>query len=470
MKIAKKFKSNPLRWHWVVFGAVCLLAYLFFVHPDVIETSNHSYLLLDSIFKGRFLDFYNYVMEHPFQKNLYYINNAHYNIVIYAIFAIAELPVFIFNAIFGTAINEPLLYYIGKLVSLGFFVTCIPLVRRIASQLGFSNTDSHWASFFFATFPPAFFSAVVMGQYDTLCLFFLLLGFSHWLKGNYWAFTLWFGVGAACKFFPLLVFIPLLLLVEKRPLHLLKYGAASLWLVAPTTLLYMGRTGDMSLFNDLMISRLFAAKIPAAVNISIFPLLLFVLFIACYLYTPAKQLLAKTGLWACLASFGLLFMFVNWHPQWFILIAPFLVLTTFAEKERVPWFWLNIALSAGFFILCATAYAYQLEANLLDFGLVGIITNLLTSSSPGYNSISFYYNLLPVILALPMVLVGGVLTANVLLKAPGKNGTLASRLAAGNAALTTSKYGWFAWGVFAGGTAIWLLPTLFTWLKCFNFL
>lgn len=472
ISLVQKIKKHPLWVHWLIFGVVCLVFYLLFVHPDVIETANHSYLLLDSLFKGRFLDFYNYVMEHPFGKNLYYINNAHYNIVIYIIFAVAELPVFLFNSIFGTAVNEPLLYYIGKLVSTGFFFACLPVIKRIALQLGFSEQDSNWAPLFFAAMPPAFFSAIVMGQYDSLCLFFLLMGFLNWLRGKPLAFTLWFGVGAACKFFPLLLFVPLLLLIEKRPLHIIKYGLLSLWLVAPTTLLFLGRTGDMGTFNNLMMERLFAVKMPAAANVAVFPLLFLLLCFACYLWAPKPQALARTGLWACLAAFGILFLFVSWHPQWLILITPFLIFSAFAEKNRTPWFWLNLAFSVGFFLFCALGYPHQLEANLFDFGLPGIITGMQTTSiAAGYNSISFYYNsLLAVINILPMALVGGGLIAYTLFTFPGKNGTPANRLSGDAQTLAPAHLGRFLWGGFGAGIAVWLLPTLFTWFKCFGLL
>lgn len=472
MKLIASFKKNPLRWQWVAFGVVTLFCYLFFVHPDVIETANHSYLLLDSTFKGRFFDFYNFVIEKPFGKTLYYINNAHYNIVIYIIFAIFELPVYIITNVFHLGINEPLLYYIGKFVSLGFFIACIPVVKKIALELGFSELDSHWASFFFALFPPAFFSAVIMGQYDTLCLFFLLVGFLYWLRNDMWKFVFWFGLGAACKFFPLFLFIPLLLLKEKRILHIIKYGICSLWLVIPTTLLFFGRTGDMSAFNDVMIERLFAAKISAAMNVSVFPILFLLVCFVCYLWKPAKERLPKIGLWVCLAVLSILFFFVDWHPQWLILLAPFMVLTTFAEKNRLPWFLLDIIFSIGFFILCAIVHPNQLEANLFDFGLIGIITNLRTTSNiVGYNSISFYYNtVFPIIGAIPMVLIGGTFIAQTILKRPTSSGTLATRLSKDDPSLTVTHYGWMAWILFGVSISVWLLPTIYTWLKCFNIL
>lgn len=461
----KKIKEHPLRLHWFIFAGLCVLAYLFFVHPDIIETSNHSYLLLDSTFKGRFLQFYNDVMARPFGKELYYTNFAHYNILVYIIFAIVQLPVFIFNVIFNTY-YEPLFYFVGKLVSAGFFIACIPQVRKLAQQLGVSQENSRWAALFFALLPPVFFSSMVMGQYDTICLLFILLGLRQWLKGNNLACALLLGAGACAKFFSLLLLVPLILLSEKRPLHILKNGLASLWLLVPTTLLFWGRTGDMSLFNNIMIDRLFAAKFG---SIPLFPLLYFVLCVAAYLHKPKDDATkARGGVWLCLAAFGLLFFFVDWHPQWLVLIAPFMVLTTFMEKNKAPWFFVDILFSAGFFLICALTHAHELEANLLDWGLIGLLGGLRTTNHP-YNPIAFYLALVPVLPALPTVLFGGGLISHVGFKLPFGGSTLASRLS-GQTETPQKTLPIYLWLVFGLGMAVWFLPTMFTWLKCFSIL
>ena len=463
----EKWKKLPLRRHWLVFGLLCAAAYTLFAHPDVIETSNHAYVLLDSLFKGRFFHFYNDVMAQPFGKDLYYINFAHYNIAVYLIFAVAELPVFLFNLIFGTY-HEPLLYFIGKLVSAGFFFACIPLVKNIAEALGLKNDTPHWAALFFALSPPVFFSCVVMGQYDSICLFFTLLGVWHYLRGNTIACAFWLGAGAGGKFFSLLLLVPLVLLAEKRPLHILKHGAVSLWLLLPTSLLFWGRTGDMGAFTNIMISRLFAAKLPAASDVSIFPLLYCCLCILAYLWQPRREDRGRIALWLCLAVFSALFLFVAWHPQWLVLLMPFLVLATFLEKKQEVWFFADMALSAGFFLFCFVTHPRQLEANMLDYGLLAALTdNRIGFLDPAPNPVLFYLNLLPVVSALPMVLFGGALLCHMVFKFPAPGGTPAARLAREGSNTPAKILPRYLWAVFCLPMAAWLLPTLFTWIKAF---
>lgn len=470
VSLLKKYKEAPLHNHWLVFAVLGAFALAFFVHPDVIETANHSYVMLDGLFKGRFLQFYNDVMAQPFGTNLYYINYAHYNIFIYIIFGIVELPVYLFNLIFGTAINEPLLYFIGKLVSAGFFAACLPLVHKIALELGLKPQTANLAALAFALSPPAFFSTFVMGQYDSICLFFLLLGLLYWLRGNLLGCAFMLGAGGAAKFFSLLVLVPLVLLREKRPLHILKYGLVSLWLLLPTGLLFAGRTGDMGLFNNIMLERLFAASLPAGRAFPLYPTLYLILCVAAYLWRPSRERLGCIGLWMCLAVLGGIFLFTYWNAQWVVLLAPFVVLTTLLEKERRGWFWLSILSAAGYFLLCFTSFAGQLEANLLDSGVLGLLTGLSTALV-AHNNVAFYLNLLPAVSALGMVLFGGALLCHILFKLPLKAGTPASRLAnAGDKATVVEASPKYIWLSFAAGMAIWLLPTLFTWCKAFGFL
>src|SRR5699024_11596696 len=39
--------------------------------------------------------------------------------------------------------------------------------------------------------------------------------------------------------------------------------------------------------------------------------------------------------------FSLLFLLVQWHPQWLILLTPFLILSTWQAQNRTPWLVMN---------------------------------------------------------------------------------------------------------------------------------
>lgn len=464
-----KLAAPPKRMHWIIAAIFAAAALLLFIHPDVIETANHSYLFLESIFSGRLLHFYEDVMLHD--NSLYYINNAHYSIVIYLIFGLCELPVFIICKLFNLAVNEVLLYFIGKLVSAGFFVAGLAVLYKIALQIGVTQAKSQWAILFCFLWPPAFFACFIMGQYDSICLLFILLALLYWLRGNMLRFSLWIGVGVACKFFPLLLVVPLVLLVEKRLLPILKYGLLTLWLTLPLNLLYVNRDGDMGFFNQLMANRIFQTRVELSTAVPLFPLLFVVLCVAAYMWHPKTEAARNTaGLWLCLTVLCLLFVTIEWHPQWLILIAPFVVLTSMQQKNRFVWLCIDILFSVGFFMALAFNFPNQFEANLLNQGLVGLLSGLNTALVNAKNSINFYYNLMPLASSFPPVLYAGALISQFVFKMPTAQGTLGTRLSGGKQSVYEQNPAMLLWVGFGLSIMVWLVPTLLTWLKCFSFI
>ena len=404
---------------------LCALFYFITGHDDLLETSNHAWLLLECIEKGQFLDYYNVVMAH--QNALYYVNNAHYNILCYLLYGLWQLPLYLIHRLGGIAVGEIFRMFWCKAVGVAAFAASAVLLHKIALELGCSKKDAHFIPLYFVLEPIAFFAVLVMGQYDSLCLVFLLAAVLAWLQGRMWRFALLGGVALVFKFFPLLLILPLLVLAEKRPLRCAAYAAAGFWLYLPTALLFRGRTGDMSVFNDEVIQRIFAAQLPGGIDdLPIYLILYACLLLGCYLYRPADKAAAHRLMpWLGLAVYGLLFVFVGWHPQWLLLLSPFVVLTTFAQKQRAPWLYLNIILFAGFWMSTCYNFPGQLEKNLFYWGALGGVLGTLLE---GGNSFSFFLNLIPYTAQLAAVAFAAPLLASILFKFPLQGTSLGDRL------------------------------------------
>lgn len=449
-------------------------AFLFMSHPDLWETANHSYVLLESLFSGRGLDFYRVVAEHG--NTYYYVNNANYNIAVYLIFGAWELPVFLFNRLFGLALNESFLWFWAKLVSAGFFVGCGVMLRRLALLLGMDRQTASLAGLFFVFDPVAFFSPMAMGQYDTLCLFFILWALCWYVKGDLVRFSLVIGAGAACKFFALLVFVPLLLLAEKRIRRLVLDGLCALWLLLPTTLLFRHRMADAPVFTQTMIDRLFKLNADTGIRgVSVFTLGYALLVFAALLCTPKNdERKNRVALYFCLASFGWLFLCIYWHPQWLILLSAFIVLTTFEEKNRAPWFWLDLALAAGYYLNCFYEYPNQTGAVLFDGGLLGLaFGRTVAGCGTRWVLLSTFLEKIPYVWVLTPVLFCGAILANLIFKLPLPDGTPAERLcadrgrhAAASDRLSLRFYGYLRFGV--GFVLVWLVPAVLEALNAFT--
>ncbi len=452
---------RELRWHWLAAGLLALAAFFCFVHYDLWETSAHSALFLESIFTGEPRSFYGLVAagNNPYD----YVNNANYNPAMYSVFALAELPVYLLYRALGSLPPQALLGFVAKAVCAAFYAGCVLLMPALGKVAGLSEKDAAYAALFFALWPPAFFSCFVMGQYDVICLFLMLAGFLCWTQGWMWPFALFFGAAFAAKSFPALLFLPLLLLREKRPLRLLLYGGASLWLLLPTGLLYRGLTLGAADFNTLMAQRLFATRLMGGREIPLFALLFGLLCVVCWFWRPAQEKMVRSGLWLGLCTFGLLFLLAEWHPQWLILLTPFVVLTTLLEKQRIYWFFADILFCLGFFLVTAAAFPAQAEANMLYFGLPGRLFGFVFG---GAGIMQKLVGLWPLAAYLPMAVFGAAVLAQMVLKMPLPGGTPAARLCGGEGfpgALGQKSLGFYAWAVFLVGLGLcWLAPLLWT--------
>ncbi len=451
----------------LLFVLAFAFAYLFFSHPDLWETANHSYVFLESLFSGHFRDFYSICAQH--NNTYYYINNANYNIVIYIIFGIWELSIFIINQLLHMPMNEQFMIMWAKAVPVAFYIGCGIMFNRLCKELDMDNVKASTATLFFLFNPISFFSPMIMGQYDTLCLFFMLWALTYYIKKDMNRFSFIIGLGAVCKFFPLLIFVPLVLLAEKRIFHILKYGAISLWLYIPTTLIFWGRTGDAKVFTQAMIDRMFLLTISTGTRgVSVFTLVYALVVFACFMYGGSKKddkIYKYMSVYIPLVCFGALFNSIYWHPQWLVLIVPFIVATTFMQKQgNVAWFYLDVVLAFGFFINSFYLFPNQIECVLFSGGIMTYIFNVNIAAAT-YNKVNFYLNLVPYLATISPVAFAGSILANILFKLPLNGQTISDKLFT-NDGYDNFPLKLYGYGIFVVGLGcIWFLPTLFEYLK-----
>ena len=456
--------AAPTRREYTLFALLLAAAYLLFAHPDILETARHAYILLRSTFDGQFLEFYNNTLTRVYGYD--YSNAAHYNIAVYLLYAVWELPLYGLEKLTGMAFSDVTLALWCKAIGVAAYLGCGFLMGKLAAAFGCEENACAWAPLAFWLNPIAFFTVGIMGQYDSLCLFFVLLALFLYKQKRLWAFSLVMGAGMVCKFFPLFLLLPLLLLVEKRPLRVLGYTAASFWLYLPTALLFHGRTGDASYFNGLMTDRLFAQQFPGGVmGASYIGIAMAVLCLVAWLYTPRDEdSFSAAVLYIGLAVFGVLFLFVLWHPQWLLLLVPFVVLTTLRQKSGAPLLLADAVLATGFILITLSMWPLALEGDMLDFGVLWYALGTPYSLAEG-RAVSFYLGLIPHLTQLIPVCFYGALLAELLFKLPLPGGKVLAERLAGPKAAAQSLRNW-VWGAFAvvlGG--VWLLPVLFAYLK-----
>lgn len=442
------------------FTAAFVFAFFFMSHPDLWETANHSYVFLESVFSGNFMNFYEFCAAH--NNTYYYLNVANYNIMIYILFGLWELPVFIFNHIFGLPLNEMFIIYWAKVVSVSFYIGCGYMVKKLCCELGIKEEQARLAALFFLFNPVAFYSPMAMGQYDTLCLFFTLWALCCYVKEDMAKFSIIIGAGIVFKFFPLLILIPLVLLKEKKLIDIVKYGCMSLWLYIPTTLLFWGRTGNAAAFTKAMIDRMFRVTADTGMRtVPVFILIYALIVFASFLYVPKnKKSAGYMAVYVPMVIFSLLFNYIYWHPQWLVLMIPFIVITTHLQDNRAPWYYMDIVMAAGFFVFALQHYPNRAGASLFSGGILGHIFNLHATASPAWRPLSDFISLVPYSSVLAPVMFTGSIAGNIIFKFYFGNSSISDRLS------DKTQYDKipdkaFLYGVFIIGFAgFWLAPSL----------
>ena len=324
----------------------------------------------------------------------YYIFNGWsaipYGLLLQGTCAIWALPVFILSRlgiISVTGIGARLWY---KLFVLIFFILTSLQYEKLAKKLGVLEEKIIWLKLYFLSSLMVIIPAVHIAQMDVVYLFFILLGISYYLTDEHWKFLICFMIAIPGKYLPLFIFIPLVLLNEKRYLYIMRdvmVGCALIvvdrgmnsigyriesFLGIDKSIEISGNDQMLICLDNMLNSNITAFRSPMSLAILCFA----VLCIWCYLkkYEDRKKL----AVFVSFIGISILFSFGDSTPYWIILLMPFMLLLIF-QNERysnilIP---LEVAFSLGYI------YIFIFETSWI-LGAENSFSFLLCSLIPGY--------------------------------------------------------------------------------------
>ena len=201
---------------FLLYWSILILSFLLFQHPDLYHTATSSYAYLE----GHFIDFYDH--------NKTVMEFTHYLPIIYFLYAIWNLPIYLLGYTTSpekthfswVPLNLPsvpieIIWWKILLIIL-FFSSAYALGKISELVLSDKSHSKQLARILFATSPIAIFSVFIFGGYDIFSVFFTLIGFYFYLKKNIHLFVFFFSIAISFKFFAAVIFLPLLLLIEKK--------------------------------------------------------------------------------------------------------------------------------------------------------------------------------------------------------------------------------------------------------------
>lgn len=364
------FKSGvvgkPLKvFDWLAFLLIAVFCMLAYCHQDILHTASSSF----SYLTGHFFDFYDYNVA----KQVEPMNN--YMPSTYLLFAIWNLPLFLLGikrVPWGGSPFVALMWY--KLLPIVFFLGCGLVLYRIGILIGFGEKKSKILTYVFLTCPIAFFGPFIMGQYDSFTTFFILMGLFYYLKNDDFKFVLFFSIAITFKYFALLIFLPLLLLKEKNIFIIFK---RCIMLAVPflfECLFYLkSPMFHKGVFNFAVKDNLFTASINLGfVSFSWF-LVFWVVLLGWAYYTETSAMTRTEFVnWALYFSnfiICLVFAICVWHPQWLLIAMPFVILSTFLNKNPRIFLLIEIFMFAVFVIYSAQAWLDGVDQHMLAKGI-----------------------------------------------------------------------------------------------------
>lgn len=346
----KKVISKKSNYKWILIGIILCFCFCTMYYTDIMIIYEEGLDFLDCLFSGNLTDFYNYSYYNSSFKVV-----AVYDILIYIIFAVWALPVWIIDKVSGGGINIfsiPCMLWFKSLLIL-FLAVVMRFMKKIAKVLEMQETNMEWMVYAFISSLLVILPVFELAQIDIICLAFMLSGIYFYMQKNMKMFLLFFAIAIPMKLFALFIFVPLLLLYEKKIIKILLMLAASMSIQFGGKLLFIFSTDtyvsvEKSLFNFDMLQRVMETHFFEGTDKTASVFVVCYLLLCIFTYTlelKTEKEFRHWSIYLSFVSFLLLFMFLGQvHPYWIIFLAPFLIITIFNNRNKLK---INLILEIG---------------------------------------------------------------------------------------------------------------------------
>lgn len=340
----------PYKLEYMLGGILTLIILFSTLYNDFVYTFRNGINFWYALSEGHPLSFYSYAKAIG-GSTIYRGWNcgAAYDFTIYAFFAVWNFPAWIYEKISGNYAESCLACMMwAKLMYVPIAVVCAKGIRKIYEFVTGDRTDRAEIvlSWLFSGF--LVLAAYFIGQYDIIGVMFSIWGVYYFLKKDYKRFYIFFAIAITCKYFAILLFVPLILLYEKRVLYIIRDVLLGCSLVAVEKFLFsLGKSYNeihgitagiqrnvvgVSLLSDRVKYFLYTKLEWGNSVIYLFILAMMLICLYCYMqkreetYTFFYKVIYVSFL--VYASF---FLFTATTTYWVILLQPWLLLMIYCQ-------------------------------------------------------------------------------------------------------------------------------------------
>lgn len=373
----------------IIVGIIIFFCSITYIYQDIIWTQRNSLDLLHLLFDGKVRSFYQYSEAKGFP--------AYYELTIYIIFAIWNIPCFIYERISGMNSQElvgfllwgKMIVFVGYALFLyvfGKLCKCL-LSDEMNSELWY---DRHSVICYLIFSPLFLLYSLYTGNYDVISLIFIVSGVICLIKGKDKQFVLFFALASSIKYFALLLLVPIVLLREKRlPKLLLRVVECFSITIFEKLLLSQSSSSILGTFGFAVAFTKQGGKSPvfSLGEASMFLLCYCFLCLYCFLQEENdEQKYRQKLVYVITVVWAIITLFININSYWIVYIIPFITIVLFFDsKNKFINIFLEIVFNCSMFIFMLIDSPHIIRANTSVNLLGGLMEHIrgvdLSSSS-----------------------------------------------------------------------------------------
>lgn len=333
------FSSANVRRISVGLLAFALLAgFLIFFYQDIGDTLDNAVMFTECVLDGHPLSFYRYSAENAAPGTVY---SANYNILLYTLFALWNLPTSLMHIYGGFDYTTSVLALLwSKMMVVMFYALIAREMVKLVKVLAPDMKDAPRTSvFLFLSSLCAFVPGMIAVQYDCISLWFMLLAVRLYAEKKDAKCILVFALSVPFKLFSVFLLIPMVLLRQKNVFKIL---LCLLPVLIPSALLAIpfrndayylaaiaSQNGDaVRLILDAMIS---VNNMQLGIN----PFLIAYFLLCLYAYSRKEPDAVREGRMAVYLGFMAFAAFSSLTPirsYWIVLCIPFMAILVSIHK------------------------------------------------------------------------------------------------------------------------------------------
>ena len=323
-------RQGPGRRTWLILSVCLTLLMVSYTYGDNTVITLHGMNVWSALRDGELLHFYQYNDGVAPPNEEFHSVPIIYGFLTFLFIAIWNLPLWLLQEFAGVNVFTSVLCLAWmKVINVLFMLGTAWLVQRISLHLAPTSRWVPWSGFFFLTSGFLVAAVFVMVQFDIIYMFFAMLGLYFVVHDRRKAFVVAFAVAVAIKWFPLFVFLPVLLLVEKRISRILLclVGALSVAFAFKIPFLF-SENPSAEVGSELIRHMVLTNRLPLGLEgVPTFAVLFGLVCIASFVHRPADPpALNRAVIYAGFAGVASFFVAAPAFPYWFALMCPFIAI------------------------------------------------------------------------------------------------------------------------------------------------